>query len=131
MIATDGRPTAANYRPPHGGYPGATARSDTLPSVTWRDARRVDVTFSLTSELAADAAATLAVAHVEGCTLSPVRGYWQGRREYAYTLSIVGEYPDGATVRGVIAALHGAGCIAVQVEAWNGDGYSVREVRRA
>lgn len=137
MIHTDGRPTAATYRPPHGGYPGSVPAAESpAPRIVaqWNDSRRVDVTFSLpapgATRRAADAAVQALARHGLGCTLSFAEGYWQGSREDCATVSVVGANPDGEIVRAIVAAVIGEGCVAVQVESWQGTRYSVREVRQ-
>lgn len=104
---------------------------------TWRATMRVDVTLSLPdprgAEMAARAAANALDADGRGYTLSgPHVGAWEGRREVAYTLSLVGDRADRAAETAALAAI-AAGCEAIQCETFGrspAEPYEVREVRR-
>lgn len=83
----------------------------------WRaDGPRVDVTYSLRTRRAADAAlaaVTRALASTgTGYTATQTVGGWRGDIEAGYTVSLIGMHH---TAR-VVAALIEAGCEAVQVE---------------
>jgi hypothetical protein len=98
-------------------------------AVTWRAESACVLTFSLRGRRAARRAARAALAAVPapgGATLAAAVGTWQGRRERAYTLAMVGR---SAPPLAVLRALRAAGCAAIQVETFSPRGYSVREVR--
>ena len=99
---------------------------------TWEANRRCDVTFSLADCDAAVAAAEAVYSALDaagfGFTARTGIGGWEGLREYATTVTLVGETPSVAA-HVAIAAAHGAGCSAVQCERWAPEGYSVVEVR--
>ncbi len=110
-----------------GAWVDALVRRDTPR----RDAR-VSVTLSLAdaadASRAAHAAADAIAERGAGFTLgAPSIGGWQGSREYAYTLDIVGDLAHIAGAHACAAAI-AAGCTCVQVETWQAGAYSVREV---
>lgn len=99
---------------------------------TWSAHRRVSVTFSLPTQAETDRAAAAVTARLEragvGFTLAAATGGWQGAREPACTVTVVG---DGiqTVARIAAAAAIGAGCSAVQAEYWTGADYRCEELR--
>lgn len=138
MIATDGRRTAAEHKPAHGGYPGEVRVSD-LPDdpyrIVWQARQSVRLTFSLpedgqTDRAAADAVWTLRE-HGIGCTVRTGSGYWGGAVEPSATIAVVGYALSAPCIIAALGALWDAGCVAIQAETTDTEGhYRVCEVRR-